>query len=87
MAERRLARCGGNAALPVREYSPERLGDREEVFTSYRREQASRGYRDHSFTSQFFFGNNAILACAVSGTALISPACAAVGSKAGKNCC
>jgi len=33
MAERRLARCGGNAALPVREYSPERLGDREEVFT------------------------------------------------------
>ena len=60
MAARRLARCGGSAALPSASTRPSgTLGDREEVFTCLSSRQAciTRGYRDHSFTSQFF-GNN-----------------------------
>ena len=67
MAERRLARCGGSAALPPAPPRRSRtLGNREEVFTCLSCGQAciTRAYRDHSFTSRFH-GNNTGAASAV----------------------
>src|SRR6266540_3943771 len=54
------------ASLPKQLFASGTLGDREEVFTRLSSGQAciTRGYRNHSCTSQFF-ANNAVAVSAV----------------------